>query len=104
MIYADLINNVAMTLEIAAPSFPPQFFLPLISAASVCRALCGTAAGATGSAISAHWGTLENNTADVTAKSGAQHTILNLLCLAISLACSKLYVSGGVHASCRCIS
>jgi hypothetical protein len=55
-----------ITLEMIAPLFPRQFLL-LICLASVCKAMCGIAAGATNGAIVEHWAR-QNNIADVLAK------------------------------------
>lgn len=57
----------------------------LICISSICKSLCGIAAGATGAAIAEHWGGQRGNIADVLAKNGAQHTVVSLLGLAISL-------------------
>jgi Vitamin B6 photo-protection and homoeostasis len=52
---ADLVLDVGMTLEVAALSVPSQYFVPMICAGNVCKAICGVAAGATGGAIALHW-------------------------------------------------
>jgi hypothetical protein len=59
--------------------------LTIVCIASVCKALCGVAAGATGVIIAEHWGSKNGNIGDVLAKNGAQHTALNLLGLAVSV-------------------
>jgi hypothetical protein len=41
-----MINNVGITLDMVAPLFGSQF-LYIVCFASVCKALCGVAAGAT---------------------------------------------------------
>lgn len=46
-LFADLINNVGITLDMLAPIFR-NHFLTLVCIASICKALCGIAAGATG--------------------------------------------------------
>jgi hypothetical protein len=56
-LFADYINNVGITLDMIAPLFD-NMFLPIICIASVCKALCGVAAGATGAVISEHWGSI----------------------------------------------
>jgi Vitamin B6 photo-protection and homoeostasis len=52
---ADVVLDVGMTLEVAALSVPSQYFVPMICAGNVCKAICGVAAGATGGAIALHW-------------------------------------------------
>lgn len=86
--FADLINNVGITLEMIAPIFRKQF-LPLICIGSVCKSLCGISAGAAGAAISEHWGIKNGNIADILAKNGAQHTVISLF----GLLCSVPFVT-----------
>lgn len=83
-LFADFINNLGITLDIIAPLFP-KHFLSIVCIASVFKALCGVAAGATGVIIAEHWGSKNGNIGDVLAKNGAQHTALNLLGLAVSV-------------------
>ena len=45
-LFADIIVDVGITLEVAAVQAPPALFLPLISIGSMCKAMCGVAAGA----------------------------------------------------------
>ena len=86
--FADTINNVGITLDMLAP-LTRRFFLPLICIGSVCKALCGVAAGAAGAAISEHWGQKKGNIADVLAKNSAQHTIVSLIGLIFSIPFTK---------------
>ena len=44
-LFADVINDVGLTLELLSPTFP-QHFLAIACVGSVCRAMCGIAAGA----------------------------------------------------------
>ena len=83
-LFADLINNVGITLEMVAPLYPRHFLL-LVCFASVFKALCGVAAGACGAAINEHWGGIGNNISEVLAKNGAQHSIVSLLGLLLSV-------------------
>lgn len=85
--FADCINNVGITLDMLAPLFR-EHFLAIICLGSVCKALCGVAAGAAGSSIAEHWG-IQGNIADVAAKNGAQHTLLSLLGLLVSIRFAK---------------
>lgn len=69
-LFADASNDVGLALEMLAPL--PAFrgggrFLRLICVASVFKAACGVAGGATGAAITEHWAAA-NNIADVGAK------------------------------------
>jgi len=45
-LFADLINNVGITLDMLAPLCGVHF-LAVVCTASLCKALCGVAAGAT---------------------------------------------------------
>lgn len=69
-LFADASNDVGLALEMLAPL--PAFreggrFLRLICVASVFKAACGVAGGATGAAITEHWA-VDNNIADIGAK------------------------------------
>lgn len=86
-LFADLINNVGITLDMLAPIYR-EHFLVLVCIASLCKSLCGIAAGATGGQIAAHWG-INGNIADVLAKNGAQHTLLSLIGLSMSVPFAK---------------
>ena len=66
-----------------APHFP-KHFLCIVCIASVCKALCGVAAGATGAVILQHFGR-EDNIADVASKNNAQHTMVSLFGLLMSV-------------------
>lgn len=83
-LFADFINNIGITLNMLAPLFP-NWFLPLVCIGSICSSLCGIAAGATGGAITSHWGSKGSNVAEVLTKNGAQHTVMALLALAVSI-------------------
>eukprot|EP00752_Nemacystus_decipiens_P014937 g13296.t2 len=86
-LFADASNDIGLALEMLAPL--PAFreggrFLRLICVASVFKAACGVAGGATGAAITEHWA-VDNNIADIGAKNGAQHTVASLLGLGLSV-------------------
>mmetsp|Transcript_29202 Transcript_29202/g.93835 ORF Transcript_29202/g.93835 Transcript_29202/m.93835 type:complete len:477 (-) Transcript_29202:141-1571(-) len=78
-LFADLINDVALLLDMLAPAYP-DLFLPIICLSSVFKAMCGVAAGACNTAIVQHWAA-RGNIADVGAKTGAQHTFVSVLAL-----------------------
>lgn len=89
---ADSINNVGITLEMIAPHIP-QLFLPIICIASLCKAMCGIAAGATGAVICQHWGEKHGNVADVLAKNGAQHTVVSIIGLVLGMQLTRFSTS-----------
>ena len=66
-LFADYINNVGITIDLLAP-MSRKYFLHLICLSSLCKALCGIAAGASNSVISEHWGSLHGNIAEVNSK------------------------------------
>ena len=85
-LFADAINNLGITLEVLAPMFSSKaIFLAVLSLASICKALCGVAAGATNASIMEYWGSTHGNFGDIAAKNGMQHTTLSLLCLCVSV-------------------
>ncbi|CAM9677065.1 unnamed protein product, partial [Phaeothamnion confervicola] len=98
-LFADGVNDLGITLELLAPLYPRRF-LAIICLASVFKAMCGVAAGATNAAITEHWA-LRNNIADIGAKTGAQHTVVTLagLLLGIWFARFANASAGGVWAS-----
>lgn len=78
---ADVLNDGAMLVELLAPSYP-TLFVPLISLASVGKAVVGVAGGATRAALTQHQARA-NNTGDVSAKDGSQETLVNLIALLV---------------------
>lgn len=91
-LFADSINNFGITLDMIAPHFKDHF-LAIICLSSVCKALCGISAGATNAVIAQHWGDKYGNVADVLAKNGAQHTVVSLIGLAMSVKFARLATS-----------
>ena len=82
-LFADLLNNVALAVEIVAPAFP-RYFVALLCLSALFRACVGVAAGSTGVVIANHWGEKSSNTAEVSAVNGNQHTLVSLSCLAVT--------------------
>ena len=76
-LFADVINDVGMTIELLSPLYP-QHFLLLACVGSLCRTLCGIAAGATRASLMAHFA-LTSNISDISAKEGIQETAVTLL-------------------------
>jgi len=80
-LFADLINDVGLTLDMLAPLAGPAGgtgFVVVAALGSACKAICGMTAGATRASITAHFA-LRDNLADVSAKEGAQETAVTLL-------------------------
>jgi hypothetical protein len=78
-LFADLINDVGMTLDLLAPLAPtPAWFMVVGALGAACKTICGMVAGATRASITAHFAR-EGNLADVSAKEGAQETAVTLV-------------------------
>ncbi|CAM9573193.1 unnamed protein product [Pylaiella littoralis] len=75
-LFADIANDVGLTLDLVAPIFRGNFAL-VSSLATVCKALCGVAAGCTKTSITSHFA-LRANMADISAKENAQETAVNV--------------------------
>ncbi|TRY98223.1 hypothetical protein DNTS_035193 [Danionella cerebrum] len=93
-LFADILNDVAMFIEIAAPYFPP-FFTLIICIAGIFKSIVGVAGGATRAALTVHQAR-RNNMADISAKDGSQETLVNLAGLLVSLALIPLVTENPV--------
>lgn len=80
-IFADILVDIGITLEVAAIQVPKQYFLLMLCLGNICKAICGVAAGATGVPLIQYWG---KDTADVSAKAGAQRTVVGGIGLLVS--------------------
>jgi len=77
--YADILNDMAIFMELVAPIFQ-RCFLLIACMSSVLRSIVGVAGGATRAALTLHQAK-RDNMADVSAKDGSQETLVNLLAL-----------------------
>jgi len=93
-LFADVANDVGLTLELAAPA-AGGLFLPLTLAANAAKALCGVAAGATRTATSAHFAAAAGNVGEVAAKEGVQETAVTLAGMALGYALVRALAGGG---------
>uniref|UniRef100_D6RDS0 RUS family member 1 n=1 Tax=Mus musculus TaxID=10090 RepID=D6RDS0_MOUSE len=82
-LFADILNDVAMFLEIMAPMYP-IFFTMTVSTSNLAKCIVGVAGGATRAALTMHQAR-RNNMADVSAKDSSQETVVNLAGLLVSL-------------------
>lgn len=80
-LFADLINDVGLTLDMLAP-LSGDYYALTAAIGALCKTICGMVAGATRASITAHFA-LRGNLADVSAKENAQETAVNLLGLMI---------------------
>ncbi|XP_037111869.1 RUS1 family protein C16orf58 homolog isoform X2 [Syngnathus acus] len=82
-LFADILNDFAMFMEILAPFFPAWFTL-IACTSGLFKAVVGVAGGATRAALTAHQAR-RDNMADISAKDGSQETLVNLAGLLVSL-------------------
>ncbi|XP_049494673.1 RUS family member 1 isoform X3 [Panthera uncia] len=82
-LFADILNDVAMFLEIMAPIYP-IFFTITICTSNLAKCIVSVAGGATRAALTMHQAR-RNNMADVSAKDSSQETLVNLAGLLVSL-------------------
>jgi len=83
-LFADVMNDAAIFLELVSQYLPRAFFTPVICLAGVGKAIVGVAGGATRAALTQHQAKC-NNMADVSAKDGSQETLVNLAALLVNL-------------------
>ncbi|XP_006896554.1 PREDICTED: UPF0420 protein C16orf58 homolog [Elephantulus edwardii] len=98
-LFADVLNDMAMFLEIMAPAFPICFTMT-VCISNLAKCIVGVAGGATRAALTMHQAR-RNNMADVSAKDGSQETLVNLAGLLVSLLLLPL-VSGWPSFSLGC--
>jgi len=77
-LFADVINDVGLTLDMLVPLARQDRALYVASVATACKAMCGVAAGATKGSITHHFA-IRGNMADLTAKESTQETLVSLL-------------------------
>ena len=82
-LFADVINDVGLTLDMIAPyvatDFGREYTIYLLSLSTICKTMCGMSAGATKGRITQHFSTQNGNMADLTAKESTQETLVSLL-------------------------
>ncbi|XP_004692009.1 PREDICTED: RUS1 family protein C16orf58 homolog [Condylura cristata] len=82
-LFADILNDAAMFLEIIAPIYPICFTMT-VCASNLAKCIVSVAGGATRAALTMHQAR-RNNMADVSAKDSSQETLVNLAGLLVSL-------------------
>lgn len=82
-LFADVLNDTAILMEIMAPAFPACFTL-IVCTSGFFKCIVGVAGGATRAALTMHQAR-RDNMADVSAKDGSQETLVNLAGLLFSL-------------------
>jgi hypothetical protein len=79
-LFADIINDFAMALDMLAPyaaAAPQGWTMCILSVSTICKTMCGMSAGATKGRITQHFS--RANMADLTAKESTQETLVCLL-------------------------
>ena len=79
LILADVINDVALTLDMMAPWFGPEASMWVLGLSTIGKTICGITAGATKGHITQHFAKDGGNVADLTAKESTQETLVSLL-------------------------
>ena len=89
-LFADLINDVGLTLDMLAPLTGSTTGFAIVAAlGAACKSICGMVAGACRASVTAHFA-LHNNLSDVSAKEGAQETAVTLLGLLVGSGLAQL--------------
>ena len=94
-LFADVINDAALTLDMMSAFLPPYMYLPTISLSAVFKSMCGISAGASKLCIVNHL-TLRNNAADLAAKENTQETFVSLVGLILGYFIARVIQDGVV--------
>ncbi|KAF0303708.1 RUS1 family protein C16orf58 [Amphibalanus amphitrite] len=92
-LFADVLNDAAICLELAAPALGTAVFKVAVIAAGLAKSLVGVAGGATRAAIAQHQA-LRSNMADLSVKDGSQERVVNLVGLLTTMALLPLVDAG----------
>jgi hypothetical protein len=79
LLLADVINDVALTLDMVAPYFGQDWSIWILGLSTIGKTICGITAGATKGHITQHFAKDGGNVADLTAKESTQETLVSLL-------------------------
>ncbi|GMH77323.1 hypothetical protein TrRE_jg4432 [Triparma retinervis] len=74
-VLADVLNDAALSVEMALPYVPVAWVAPLMLVATTMKCMCGFISGATRAAITAHFAR-DGNEADVAVKEGNQENLV----------------------------
>jgi hypothetical protein len=86
-LFADLLNNVGLTLDLLI-SLYPEYYLVFTALSAFSKACCGVCAGATKGRISAHFA-VRDHLSDVIAKESTQETAVALTGMLVGSICVK---------------
>lgn len=79
LLLADVINDIALTLDMVAPYFGKDGSIWILGLSTIGKTICGITAGATKGHITQHFAKDGGNVADLTAKESTQETLVSLL-------------------------
>ena len=85
-LFADVINDVGLTLDMVAPYFSRPIYI--LSLSTIFKTMCGMSAGATKGRITQHFAK-HGNMADLTAKESTQETLVSLLGMIFGILLAK---------------
>lgn len=91
---ADVLNDLGLLIDVFLPYFPviinnPPFLLLVMALSTALKTMCGVAATATRSDITAHF-SLDKNYADLNAKEGSQEALVTLVGLSVGVYVARL--------------
>lgn len=86
---ADIMNDVGLTLDMMAPLFHNENILVVSGVATICKVICGMAAGSTKASITAHFA-LRGNMGDLNAKESTQETLVSLVGMTLGMSLAKI--------------
>eukprot|EP00753_Platysulcus_tardus_P008664 PLAT16156.1.p1 GENE.PLAT16156.1~~PLAT16156.1.p1 ORF type:complete len:458 (-),score=148.25 PLAT16156.1:74-1423(-) len=86
-LFADVANDIGLTLELLAPRLP-SLFMPLACAGTLFKTMCGVAAGGARASLTSHFAA-SDNIADVAAKEGSQETAVTLIGMLVGIQLSS---------------
>jgi hypothetical protein len=84
-LFADVINDVGLTLDMLAPFWGTRWFLLVSSLSMLCKVMCGISASATKGSITQHF-SRRGNVADLNAKESTQETLVSLVGMVFGVA------------------
>jgi hypothetical protein len=91
-LFADLINDFALSLDLLTPFFPSSYHLLLLSFSAIGKTMCGISANSTKLCITNHL-CLHDNEADVNTKENSQETAICLIGLILGIGMSHVLVT-----------
>jgi Vitamin B6 photo-protection and homoeostasis len=112
-LFADVINDVAMILDMWTPyycriveytggdgsstvAFSTRRLLYISSLSSLCKTMCGMSAGATKSSITQYFA-IHGNLADLNATEATQETLMSLVGMLLGATLASCFMSSSVH-------